>query len=63
MHITDTAAPSAYTAPADCHRAQRESLNELGRVYLEIGLPLASAFEAAMADLRTFDVCKQPRPL
>ncbi len=59
MHITDTAAPSAYTAPADCHRAKREFLNELGRVYLEIGLPLASAFEAALADLRIFEVCQE----
>jgi hypothetical protein len=57
MHITDTAAPSAYTAPADCHRRKGEFLNELGRVYLEIGLPLATAFEAALADLRIFDVC------
>jgi hypothetical protein len=59
MHITDTAAPSAYTAPADCHRARGEFLNELGRVYLQIGLPLAAAFEAALADVRIFDVCNQ----
>jgi hypothetical protein len=59
MHITDTAAPSAYAAPADCHRARGEFLNELGRVSLQIGLPLAAAFEAALADVRIFDVCNQ----
>ena len=55
MNTIDTAAPSAYIAPADCHRAQGEFLNELGRVYLAIGLPLAAAFEAALADVRAFE--------
>ncbi len=32
-----------------------DMLNALGRVYLDAGLPLALAFEAALADYRSFD--------
>jgi hypothetical protein len=39
----------------------REVINDLGRIYLEAGLPLAAAFEAAMADyecnLETQELC------
>ena len=31
-------------------QSARELINALGRIYLEAGLPLAAAFEAAMAD-------------
>jgi len=33
----------------------REKINALGRIYLEVGLPLAYAFEAALADFRSFE--------
>jgi hypothetical protein len=33
----------------------REKINALGRIYLEAGLPLAAAFEAALADYRSFE--------
>jgi hypothetical protein len=58
MNTTDPA-PSAYSAPADCRRARKEFLKDLGHVYLQIGLPLALAAEAALADLRIFDPCSQ----
>jgi hypothetical protein len=62
MNTTDIAPPSAYLAPADCHRARREFLNALGRVYLELGLPLATAFEAALADVRAFQFNCEGQP-
>jgi hypothetical protein len=34
----------------------REFITELGRVYLDAGLPLALAFEAALADYQDFGV-------
>jgi hypothetical protein len=40
-------------APATLHpngRTARDVINALGRIYLDAGLPLAVAFEAAMAD-------------
>lgn len=33
----------------------REKINALGRIYLDAGLPLAYAFEAAFADIRSFE--------
>lgn len=30
--------------------SERERINALGRLYLDAGLPLAAAFEAALAD-------------
>lgn len=32
----------------------RDYIVELGRVYLDAGLPLAAAFEAALADYQSF---------
>ena len=57
MNHTDSTAPSAYTAPAPatCAYVKSELLNELGRIYLEAGLPLGAAFEAALADVLFFD--------
>jgi hypothetical protein len=34
----------------------RDFINALGRVYLDAGLPLALAFEAALADYQDFGV-------
>ena len=34
----------------------------VGRVYLEIGLPLATAFEAALADVTAFDFNCEGQP-
>lgn len=63
MNHTDTAATSAYTAPAltPCAQAKSHFLNELGRIYLDAGLPLAAAFEAALADVLFFDLCPSER--
>jgi hypothetical protein len=35
--------------PEHCAKA-REQINALGRIYLDAGLPLAAAFQAALAD-------------
>ncbi len=35
--------------PEHCAHA-RDQINALGRIYLEVGLPLSAAFEAAVAD-------------
>jgi hypothetical protein len=53
------AAPGATpkTALTACAKAKSDFLNELGRIYLDAGLPLAAAFEAALADVLFFDVC------
>ncbi len=42
-------APEPETLRSDPQSA-RDLINALGRIYLEAGLPLAAAFEAAMAD-------------
>ncbi len=41
---------SAPTLPTPEGEVARELITDLGRIYLEAGLPLAAAFEAALAD-------------
>ena len=47
---------SSAPAPAPYHDlpSAREFIVQLGNIYLSAGLPLASAFEAAFADYRSF---------
>jgi hypothetical protein len=41
---------TATDTPPPERDAARERINALGRIYLQAGLPLAAAFEAALAD-------------
>lgn len=48
---------ASFVAPAWPSReadARRTHLTALGRIYLDAGLPLAAAFEAALADYAGF---------
>jgi hypothetical protein len=50
MNTTPIAHDAAPAAPHPNGQTARDVINALGRIYLEAGLPLAAAFEAAMAD-------------
>ena len=52
---TDKTSYSAPRFPSEFEEAAtaQEIINDLGRIYLEAGLPLAAAFEAALADYQT----------
>ena len=46
----------ADRAPKERFLIGSDFLTELGRIYLEAGLPLAAAAEAALADYEIFDL-------
>lgn len=62
MTNTDTIEPRTSASAADHHDPSGEFLTALGRVYLDAGLPLAAAFEAALADCAIFDLQSSCRP-
>ena len=55
MNQNHPATPQDQPAPEACAQKAGEWLAELGRVYLEAGLPFAAALEAALADSLFFD--------
>jgi len=56
MNDTYIAEAPAERIARNCELMRGDFLTELGRVYLQAGLPLAAAVQAALADCEIFDL-------
>jgi len=56
MNDTYIAEAPAERIARNCDLLQADFLTELGRIYLQAGLPLAAAVQAALADCAIFDL-------
>ncbi|MEA3211939.1 MAG: hypothetical protein QOE70_4996 [Chthoniobacter sp.] len=51
---------TAPAAPAKIPAPRRRSITALARIYLEVGLPLPAAVQAAIADYASFGEDEEP---